>query len=215
MANPMLILGGLSAAGSIYNTIKPDEAQEIQKSVLRDMQARRLKLQRQARGKFTGAEREDIMRAAEPGLNQLAGNLAQRGLGTSPAGGQILGAASVEPFTSARQFAEGELGRANAQALDASQLLAADDSFFDDIEGIAQGYFELEGLGADSEDGLLNSVLAMLNQAGMGAGNITNDQGVAPGGHGRGEVFGPHADPNAVKAGVGQTVARHIRRIGY
>ena len=187
MANPLLILGGLSAAGSIYNRINPDEATEIQKSVLRDMQARRLRMSRQARGKFTGAEREDIMNAAEPGLNQLAGNLAQRGLGTSPAGGQILGQASVQPFVQARQFAETELGRANMQALDASQLLAADDSFFDDIEGIAQGYFELEGLGADKDDGLLNSVLALLNQMGMGTS-------------GGGEVLGPHADTRAATA---------------
>ena len=183
MANPLLILGGLSAVGSVYNRINPDEATEIQKSVLRDMQARRLRMSRMARGKFTGSEREDILRAAEPGLNQLSGNLAQRGLGTSPAGAQIMGQATVQPFVSARQFAEQELGRANMQALDASQLLAADDSFFDDIEGIAQGYFELEGLNAAQEDGLLNSVLALLNGMGMGSSG--------------GEVFGPHADPNA------------------
>lgn len=186
MANPLLVLGGLSAAGSIYNRINPDEATEIQKSVLRDIQARRLRMSRMARGKFTGSEREDIMNAAEPGLNQLAGNLAQRGLGTSGAGGQLMAQASVQPFVSARQFAEQELGRADMQALDASQLLAADDSFFDDIEGIAQGYFELEGLNAAQDDGLLNSVLALLNGLGLGQGG--------------GETFGPHADTRAATA---------------
>ena len=198
MANPMLILGGLSAAGSVYNWIQPNEAQEIQRSVLRDMQARRQRLNRQARGKFTGQEQQSIMGAAEPGLNRLSGNLAQRGLGTSPAGGQLMAQASVQPFVSARQFADQQLGVANAQALDASQLLAADDSFFDDIEGIAQGYFELEGLNAAQDDGLLNSVLALLNQMGMGQSGGGMPGGGTPGGGtpgGTGQVQGPQADP--------------------
>lgn len=102
---------GPPIAGGLYNKFFPNKVKQIQMEVIEGMRDRRQRLIRMSRGHFTGAERENIARGAEPGLNRLAGNLAQRGLGTSGAGAQVLGQASVLPYTQAQANAEQMVGQ--------------------------------------------------------------------------------------------------------
>ena len=141
----------LSLAGGVYNSVNPSRVQEIQQEVLEDMQANRRKLSRMAEGRFTGAEREQIRAGAEPGLNRLAGNIAQRGLGTSGAGAQVISQASVQPYTEAQVGAQQALAGADAALVDALSGMPADTSFFDDIGATVRAYHEYRGLRGMSE----------------------------------------------------------------
>ena len=116
--HPLAIKGAATLAGGVYNAFNPDEQKQIMLDVLADMRGNRAKLLRQARGKFTGQEREEIRAGAEPGLNQLAGNLAQRGLGTSGAGAQVMAQAQVQPYTQARRDAGEQLIQQDAALAD-------------------------------------------------------------------------------------------------
>ena len=136
----------ISLAGGVYNSVNPSRVQEIQQEVLEDMQANRKKLSRQSEGRFTGAEREQIRAGAEPGLNRLAGNIAQRGLGTSGAGAQVMSQASVLPYTQAQQGAQQALVSADAAIVEAVSGFPADTSFFDDIGATVRAYYEYRGL---------------------------------------------------------------------
>ena len=147
----LLIMAGSGA----YNAINPNRAREIQMEVLEDMREQRKRLHRMSRGKFSGAEREQISAAAEPGLNRLAGNLAQRGLGTSGAGAQVMGQASVAPFTSARENADRALVSADASLMEALSGFPADNSFFDDLGASVKAYHtyrDIRGLSEVDED---------------------------------------------------------------
>lgn len=170
--NPLWLYGGAKVAGGLYGYLKPDRQRQIQTEVLEDMRSQRARWMRMARGQFSGRERQDIARAAEPGLNRLAGNLAQRGIGTSGAGGQLLAQASVRPYTDARMAAEGQVQNVNQGILQAASMFPSDDSFFDDLGGAVQLYQEYQGLqgmgemfGAGtgaSEDGIFNDMLQRL-----------------------------------------------------
>jgi len=144
--NPFTVSAGLSLAGGVYRLIAPDRQRQIQNEVLQDMRMQQRKASRVARGQFTGAERQDIARAAAPGLNRLAGNLAQRGLGTSGAGAQVLGEASVAPYTQERMRAEQQLGGINQQLLQAASMFPPDNSFFDDLGSAVSAWQQYQGL---------------------------------------------------------------------
>ena len=86
IANPEVIPAVTSVGSSIYESLFPDEAKQIQLEVLEDQKNFRRMLSRQSRGIFTGSERQAIARGAEPTVNRIAGNVAARGLGGSGCG---------------------------------------------------------------------------------------------------------------------------------
>ena len=90
VANPEVIPAITSVGSSIYESLFPDEAKQIQLEVLEDQKNFRRMLSRQSRGIFTGSERDAIARGAEPTVNRIAGNVAARGLGGSGAGAQVV-----------------------------------------------------------------------------------------------------------------------------
>ena len=112
MADPVTTAALLKAApyvatvgGTIWESLFPDEAKKIQMQVLEDQKNFRRMLSRQARGVFTGSEREAIARGAEPTVNRVAGNVASRGLGGSGAGAQVIAEAQQAPFLQAQTAA--------------------------------------------------------------------------------------------------------------
>lgn len=127
-----------TAASSLYRWIKPDRARQLQMDVLNSQTQFRDMLARQAFGNFTAAERQQIAAAAEPRVNQVAANVARRGLGGSGAGAQIISQAQQRPFEVAQQQALRALPGMNASLLRGSQLLMDDGSFFDDLGAIAR-----------------------------------------------------------------------------
>ena len=98
IANPEVIPAVTSVGSSIYESLFPDEAKQIQLEVLEDQKNFRRMLSRQSRGIFTGSEREAIARGAEPTVNRIAGNVAARGLGGSGAGAQVVAAGTTSTF---------------------------------------------------------------------------------------------------------------------
>ena len=139
LANPQVSIPiATSLASSLYRFIRPDRAQQLQEDVLQSQTEFRDRLARQAFGNFTAAERQQIAAAAEPQVNQVAANVARRGLGGSGAGAQIISKAQQRPFEVAQQQALRALPGMNAFLLRGSQMLMDDGSFFDDLGAIAR-----------------------------------------------------------------------------
>ena len=150
-ANPKSIPFIAGGVGALYETLFPNKAKEIQLQVLEDQKSFRRLLSRQARGVFSGAERENIARAAEPMVNQVAGNVAARGLGSSPAGAQIVARAQQEPYHAIQQGAQAALPAANLQSFQMASLLVTDDSFYEDLGATVQNFLTLSELGDDPD----------------------------------------------------------------
>ena len=132
-----------TVGGSIYNSLFPDKAKQIQLEVLEEQKQFRRMLNRQARGIFTSPEREAIARGAEPTVNRIAGGVAQRGLGGSGAGAQVIAQAQQAPFLQAQTAATQALSGANTAAFSMASQLVGDDSFYEDLGGLAQNLTEL------------------------------------------------------------------------
>ena len=105
LTHPATITAGTAIAGGLYDLVNPNQARQIQRQVLDDAAAFQKGLLRQSRGRFTAQEREQIRRNSESQVNAVAGNVAQRGLGSSPAGAQIVANAQQAPFFAAQQAA--------------------------------------------------------------------------------------------------------------
>lgn len=139
LANPSVSIPiGTTLASSLYRFIRPDRARELQTDVLESQTQFRDMLARQAFGNFTAAERQQIAAAAEPQVNQIAANVARRGLSGSGAGAQLISQAQQRPFEVAQQQALRALPGMNASLLRNSQMLMDDGSFFDDLGAIAR-----------------------------------------------------------------------------
>ena len=143
IANPEVIPAVTSVGSSIYESLFPDEAKQIQLEVLEDQKNFRRMLSRQSRGIFTGSERQAIARGAEPTVNRIAGNVAARGLGGSGAGAQVIAEAQQAPFLEAQTAATQALSGANVQAFKMASQLIGDDSFYEDLGGLVQNITEL------------------------------------------------------------------------
>ena len=151
MAEPVITTAALLKAapyiatigGTIWETLFPDKAKQIQLEVLEDQKNFRRMLSRQSRGIFTGTESEAIMRGAEPTVNRIAGNVAARGLGGSGAGAQVVAEAQQAPFLEAQTAATQALTGANVQAFNMASQLISDDSFYEDLGGLVQNLTEL------------------------------------------------------------------------
>ena len=125
-SNPEATLAIAQTGNTLLQHIKPDRRKELVDDVLNSQTQFRDRLARQAFGNFTAAERQQIQAAAEPQVNQVAANVARRGLGTSGAGAQIIAQAQQAPFLHAQQNAMGFLPVANTALLASSQMLGTD-----------------------------------------------------------------------------------------
>ncbi len=164
-ANPQAIPYIATAVGTVYETLFPDKAKQIQLEVLEDQKNFRKMLSRQARGIFDTTEREAIMRGAEPVVNRVAGNVAARGLGSSPAGAQIVARAQQEPFIAAQQGAQAALPAAHLQSFQMASLLTTDDSFYEDLGATVQNLLTLSELGESPDTDVdVESALGTMRQ---------------------------------------------------
>ena len=144
---PLLIHGGLTGLAALRGAIAPDRARQLQEEVLEGYQVRREAAQRQARGEFTPTEREGLRMAAQPALQRVAGSIASRGLGSSPAGAAIAAQAEQAVFSTAQQRAAQTEQIINRDAFNAATSLAnRDSSFYEDLQGIARALQTIRGL---------------------------------------------------------------------
>ena len=164
LANPQWSVPiGTTLISGLNRWINPDRARELQMDVLDSQTQFRDMLARQAFGNFTAAERQRIAGAAEPQVNQVAANVARRGLGGSGAGAQIIAQAQQRPFEVAQQQALQALPGANQSLLQGSQLLMDDGSFFDDLGAIARDLALATEAGDDTSE--LVEAIKMLYEA--------------------------------------------------
>ena len=80
-ANPWVIPAATSVASAAYRAITPDRQAELREGVLNSQLMFRDQLARHAFGDFTESDRQQIMDANEPQVNQIASGVARRGLG--------------------------------------------------------------------------------------------------------------------------------------
>ena len=145
---PLIVSGGLSAVGGIYGMINPNRGRELQEEVVNSYRQLRETAQRQARGQFTPSERTQMRAAAQPQLQQVAGSVASRGLGSSPAGAAITAGAEQAVFTNAQRLAAQQELIVNRDAFAAAtDLVQRDDGFFQDLQGIAAAYAQIRAMG--------------------------------------------------------------------
>lgn len=132
--------GGLSGVSALYGAIAPNCGRELQNEIVEGYRSLRKTVQRQARGQFTPSERSAIRSSAQPHLQQVAGSVASRGLGSSPAGASIA-AAEQAVFSNAQQLAAAQEQIVNREAfLAASELVQRDAGFFEDLQAISATY---------------------------------------------------------------------------
>ena len=122
------------------------------------------RLARQAFGDFTAAERQQIQAAAEPQVNQIASNVARRGLGGVGCGGtgNRAGTAGTVP-TSAAGGTTGCYRGWILHYCGRHGFLMDDGSFFDDLGAIAQEFTAAQQAGDDTSE--LVEAIKMLYEA--------------------------------------------------
>ena len=192
LANPSVSIPiGTTLASSLYRFIRPDRARELQADVLESQTQFRDILARRAFGNWTAAERQQIAAAAEPQVNQVAANVARRGLGGSGAGAQIISQAQQRPFEVAQQQALQALPGMNASLLRGRRggvtpsLLMDDGSFFDDLGAIARDLALATEAGDDTSE-ILEAI--QLLYAAMGSPQSSTVSTDVPDYGSRGEV---------------------------
>ena len=150
-ANPWVIPAATSVASAAYRAITPDRQAELREGVLNSQLMFRDQLARRAFGDFTESDRQQIMQANEPQVNQIASGVARRGLGGSGAGAQVIAQAQQRPFDVAQQQALRALPAFDAQVSGSMQALMGDNSFFEDLQATAA--LITEELDKDNEEG--------------------------------------------------------------
>ena len=164
-AAPYVIQGGLTGIAALKDLIAPSRAKELEEEVLEGYSELRRTAQRQARGQFDPQEREQIRAAAQPQLQQVAGTIASRGLGSSPAGAQIAANAEQQVFSDAQLRAQQMEQVVNRDLFNMTQaLINGDQSFLEDLQAISKSLFYLRERGAQpdqQEMDALNSVFGM------------------------------------------------------
>ena len=122
---------------ALHNLIAPDRRSQIFTDVLAAQTEFRNTLARRAFGRLTPREVEDVQQQGAAQVNAVAGNVASRGLGSSPAGAQIIADAQGQVFSQARQEATAVLpAYDNLIAQQARTLMASDNSFNEDLSAI-------------------------------------------------------------------------------
>ena len=124
---------------AIKNFIAPDRQMQIFTDVLAAQTEFRNTLARRAIGKLTPREVEEIQAQGENQVNAVAANVASRGLGSSPAGAEIIADAQGQVFSQARQEAAAALPTYDTLiSQSARQLMASDNSFNEDLTAIVR-----------------------------------------------------------------------------
>lgn len=145
---PLVVQGGLTGVSALYGAIAPSKARELQEEVIDGYRDLRKTAQRQARGQFTPQENEQMRAAAQPQLQQVAGSVASRGLGSSPAGAAITAGAEQEVFQNAQRQAVVQEQIVNREAFAAASAMVEEDaSFFEDIRALASAYQQIHASG--------------------------------------------------------------------
>ena len=146
-ANPYLKLASLTLPllGHVFGSSGGNPRQELETEIIKARKERLTDLRRQAKGKFTPAERQDIRRANEHILNRVASNIAQRGLEVSGVAGQILAEAERAPFLEAQKQAQAKLTDAELKAFELTQkMVKEDDGFAKDLKKLTDYLAETE-----------------------------------------------------------------------
>ena len=97
----------LMAGGAAIDAVHESPREKIMRELFEERAQRLEDTRRRARGKFTGAETQDVLN--NPGLNRTASNVAMAGLEGSGAGQQILSDAMMGAFDAAQDRASAEL----------------------------------------------------------------------------------------------------------
>ena len=168
---------GATIASSLKNLIAPSRQRKLQMDVLDSQTGFRDQLARNAFGNFTAAERQQIQAAAEPQVNQVAANVASRGLGGSGAGAQVIAQAQQAPIQQAQQNALQALPGANAAL---AQSLMHDNSFFEDLTAISKGLQFLADNKIDVDD-ITPTLEIVTTYLGGGTTRTDNAAGATPG----------------------------------
>lgn len=151
----LLIQGGIQLGGTLLGGLLSDDtAKKLQEEVLNERLNQAKRLKRQALGQFTSEERAMIRTGAEPTLTQIQGNLAERGISQSGAGGQIIAQAQQRPFLQAQAQAAAGINPALMGASQAATQLSAieqaeNQALFSDLNRFAKSMMILQGLKAD------------------------------------------------------------------
>ena len=146
-ANPYLNLAQLALPllGRVFNTFTESPREALEKEILKARKERLGDLRRQAKGKFTPAERQDILKANETILNRVAANFAQRGLGTSGAALEALTQAELTPFLQAQKLAQTQLSDFESKTFGITQKLMQEDvGFVQNLKGLTNYFSDLE-----------------------------------------------------------------------
>ena len=124
---------------AIKNFIAPDRQMQIFTDVLAAQTEFRNTLARRAFGQLTPREVEEVQAQGENQVNAVAANVASRGLGSSPAGAEIIAGAQGQVFSQAREEAISALPTYDTMiAQGARQLMASDNSFNEDLSAIVR-----------------------------------------------------------------------------
>ena len=119
-----LAIGLIGFAGQ---KIFGNQANEVQQEALADLRNQQQMFKRQAQGRFTPGERQDILRNAQPGLDQVSSNLAQRGVDQSGIGARIAADAEQRLFFEAQSRASKGLQTATFNLYKVATQLAMED----------------------------------------------------------------------------------------
>ena len=178
---PLGIAAGTWAADKAYDYFTNRKLRELQEEVLDQQVQFNNDLARRARGKFTSAEIAQIRRDSAPQVNAVAGNIAARGLGTSPAGAALVNQAIQAPFTAVQQAAvstyPGSLASLSG-TIDNRLASLSNDRFFNDaLKTISENYKVLKGFEGPDKD---PNVATAVNQLSGGQGYLRNNTYVPP-----------------------------------
>ena len=134
---PWMVPLATSGVRALHNLIAPDRQAQILSEVLAGQTEFRNSLARRAFGHITPDEASDIREGGAAQVNAVAGNVASRGLGSSPAGADIVSEAQQQVFTQARREALAALpAHDQAIAMTVQSLFSNDNSFNEDLSAI-------------------------------------------------------------------------------
>ena len=157
------IQGAAAVTGVVgaLSRLRGQPAENLKLEILKDQLDWRSRLQRRSSGMFTPAEIREIREGAEPQVNRVAGNVAQRGLGTSGSGAAVIQEAQQAPFDEAQRVAAFALSDANEAAFNLASMLTDSDSFNEDLGTVVKNLTLLEELvpeGDSVADGVFSTL---------------------------------------------------------
>ena len=139
--NPYLQIASLALplVGRFFGRSEENPRHELEREIIQARKERLADLRRQAKGRFTPAERQDIRAANEQILNRVASNIAQRGMEVSGASLHALAQAEQAPFLQAQKLAQAKLDDFELKTFDLAQkMIKEDDGFVKDLQKLVK-----------------------------------------------------------------------------